>query len=418
MIVSNSLSTAEIDKTGNVTNTEEQTHQLFANSIVNTTTYYVQMDYDYLDFRIAVNHWGDNLGGLYQGLIIKLVIDSNDTELNSWLISYNDGLEHYFFTEDRISGIIRIVFICMNVGDIGFNLIIENELALWTYELLCKPQFDTYFGVERSEVYLDVQQFVLEFERNFSNENMFSVGVYNENNVSEEYIESSMIYFPENNLILGAYATPENWYRLSFELENYNSTDWIAIRLFYDHVDTQFIVRLFLNKGDNSLDEIPLDIVHSDNQYRWYIEYYHPIDIGPYYVFIVILNVLKYIIITVLIVGTIAAIVRAITKRRRKETALDFNPSQKYEYSNASVSYKPQPTHVVNFDYNPKDYEIRTSESSKVSCSICLQIIEDHSDLIRCPSCDIAYHKKHLYQWIVGNGTCPACRSRLRITSK
>jgi len=396
---------------------EEQTHQLNVSSTFNETTTYADVGFDYLEFRIQVENWENNLGGLYQGLIISLVWDTNGTELKSWLISFNDVEEHYFTTETRVNGIVRIVFKCMNVEYIGYNLIVSDKYTLWTYELHCRPEFDIYFGVERSEYNTDVLQFVLEFNKNFSNESMFSVGVYDENNASEEYFESSMNYFPENNLILDAIAIPDIWYRLSFELENYNSTDWIYLKLFYDHIDPHFIVRLFLNKGENSLNQIPLDFVHSDYQYWWYVDYY-PNEFAGLDILFILLTILKYVIPAILIVGVTAAFIRSSIKQKRKRNTMDFNPSNKYHYANENVSYKPQPTLAVDFDHNPKNYGIKTTESSKVSCSICLQIIDDHSNLIRCPSCDIAYHKNHLYQWIVGNGTCPACRSRLRITSK
>lgn len=396
---------------------EEAIHQLNVSSEFNETTTYAYVDFDYLEFRLQVNNWGDDLEGMYQGLMISLVFDANDTELKSWLITYNDVEEHYFSTDTRVAGIVRIVFNCMNVEEIGYDLIVSEKYTLWTYELICKPEFDIYFGVERTENYQDVIQMVLGFEKNFSNDSMFSVGVYDEYNETEEFIEASMALFPENYIFIGAHVFPEIWYRLSFNLENYNSTDWMSIKLFYDQMDTPFIVRLFLNKGDYSLHEIPLDLVHSDYQYWWYVEYYHPNYIG-FGILVFVLNILKYLIIGIIVVGIIVAFIRSSIKKKRKRDIIDFNPSQKYQYANENVSYKPQPTHAVNFDNNSEDYELRTSEPSKVKCSICLQIIDDHSNLIRCPSCDIAYHKNHLYQWIVGNGTCPACKSRLRITSR
>ena len=263
----------------------------------------------------------------------------------------------------------------------------------------------------------DVIQLVLGFEKSFNDSSTFSIGIYDEFNETEDYIESSFIYYTENNLILDAYVFSDKWYSINFITNEYNSSDWIAVKLYYDHIDTQFIVRLFLNKGDNSLYEIPLDLIHSNHQYFWSVQYYSPQDPG-YYFILVIFTILKYLIIAILIGGFIIAFLRALYKRRKSRISSDFSPSEKYEYSNKNVSYQPEPTHSINFDMKARDYELQTTESSKVKCSICMQIIEDHSKIIRCPSCDVAYHKNHLYQWIVSNGTCPICKSRLRITSR
>ena len=397
-------------------NSEDQIHNLFVNSSINETTYYVQLDYENLDFRISVNHWGDNLGGLYQGLIVALVFDSNNTELDSWLILHGDSSEHYFFTENSFSGILRIVFTCINVNIIGYDLIINNQFPIWTYELVCSPEIDVHFGLERSDYSVDVFQLVLDFEKNFSNDSQFVLGIYDEVNYTEEYIETTMEYYPENKMILKAYVTLDYWYRLNFEIEEYNSSEWIAFKLYYDHISTELIIRLFLNHAEKEIFEIPIDLVHSSYLYNWFIDYYDYHDFFPDWVGTLLIT-LKWVIIGITVSAIPFAFIRGAMKRKRNKNNSDLSPSYKYQYANEKIAYNPKPTHNINFENIPNNYNLRTTDGSKITCSICMQIIEDHSTIIRCPSCDIAYHKNHLYQWIVGNGTCPACKSRLRITS-
>lgn len=401
----------------NIIQIDIQTHQLYLNPLANETTYYVQVDTEYLDFSILVNHWGTNLGGIYQGLVISLIFDYNDTEIKSWLISYNDNIEHFFTTETRISGIIRVVFSCMNVDTIGYNLNIDDYFTVWTYELVCKPDFKIYFGVERADYYDELQQIVLDFQKGFSNDSYFSATVTDDINVTRDLIESSFDNYNRHMIFYSSFIE-NKWYGFNFALEDYNSTDWIIIRLFYDHIEENFIARLFLNKSVSAFEEMPLDQVHSQSEYWWYIDsyYYHPYPPGSS-IIVFILNLLKYIVISFLVVGLITAVIRAILKRRPKPD-IDFNPSDKYDYMNANIAYNPEPTHAIRFDSVSRDYELKTSEGSKIQCSICMQIIEKNDNIIRCPSCDVAYHKDHLYQWIVGNGTCPTCKARLRITTK
>jgi hypothetical protein len=257
----------------------------------------------------------------------------------------------------------------------------------------------------------------MDFDKNFSNETLFVVGVYDEINNTEDYIETSMEFYSENNMLLDAYLTTDCWYRLNFEIEGHNSSDWLAFRLYYDHISTELIIRLFLNNAEKNIYEIPIDQIHSSYLYSWFIDYYSPHDLFPDWIGIVLL-ILKWGVISIFVIGLPAAFIRGSIKRKRKRKSSDFNPSQKYEYANEKIEYNPKPTHTINFEQVPKEYDLQTTEQSKVTCSICMQIIEDHSKLIRCPVCDIAYHKNHLYQWIVGNGTCPTCKSRLKITAK
>ena len=114
----------------------------------------------------------------------------------------------------------------------------------------------------------------------------------------------------------------------------------------------------------------------------------------------------------------IFSVVRNTKRKRRKEQSSEsFEPSGKYqEYIHKKAEYSPKSLYDVNFEKSTTEYSLETNEMSKVQCSICLLVIKDRKEIIRCPSCDIAFHKNHLYQWIVGNGTCPACKARLTIS--
>ncbi len=404
-------------------NSTVQSHDFYANLIFNETTLFVQLDSEYLEFRTIVNYWGEDIEGPYQGLLISLVFDFNDTEIKSWLIPSSDVENHHFITDSRITGIVKIVFTALNVEELGYSLSIDNHYTLWTYELITKPDLDVYFGIERSEFeYQEVEKMVVSIVDNFINSDNFSITIYYENDDFVAHLDSNLDYEEDKSFTLWTYdyLVPDVWYNLSLKFEDYNSTSWISTKLYYDHIAENYITRLFLNYGDNNLEEIPLDLVHSDYYYMWYIDYYNYYNSDASFFWVIIIYFARLFLYGAIIFAFIAICFRVVVRRRRKKTVMDsiHIPSAKFQYLNESVSYQPQETVAINFNDAIEDYSLKTSEKSKVKCSICLQIIGDHKNLIRCPSCDIAYHKNHLYQWIVGNGTCPACKSRLRITQK
>jgi len=77
--------------------------------------------------------------------------------------------------------------------------------------------------------------------------------------------------------------------------------------------------------------------------------------------------------------------------------------------------YQPEKTYRINFAYIPSDYRLETDENAQIRCNICLQPIYEHVSIIRCPSCDNAFHKEHLYKWITQHSSCPVCKAKLRI---
>jgi Zn finger protein HypA/HybF involved in hydrogenase expression len=104
-----------------------------------------------------------------------------------------------------------------------------------------------------------------------------------------------------------------------------------------------------------------------------------------------------------------------VNKKKREEKI--SVASEKYTtIENNTVLYSPETYYPVNFSAASPEYNLVTDSDVRITCSICLQFIHTTEDIIRCPSCDIAYHKNHLYEWVKMSGICPACKAKLRIT--
>ena len=172
----------------------------------------------------------------------------------------------------------------------------------------------------------------------------------------------------------------------------------------YDHIQTENIARLFINTGAKNLDEIPFDRKYSDLASQWKIindsiDTNTPpfITADPIYVLLAVLY----------IAGVSISFKLFIRRKKNRVTDSNLNKNK--------VEYSPKPVYDVDFQKKDIKYNLVTKEAITVTCSICLQTISKKETIIRCPACDIAFHKNHLYQWVVGNGTCPACKARLKI---
>jgi len=174
--------------------------------------------------------------------------------------------------------------------------------------------------------------------------------------------------------------------------------------LFYDHIQTENIARLFINTGVKNLEDIPFDRKYSDLAFQWKINN-DSIETNTPPLFtanpIIILFSVLY------LAGVFISF--KLYLRRKKNRVTD------YSLNKNKVEYSPKPVYDVDFQKKDINYNLVTKEAIIVTCSICLQTISKKETIIRCPSCDIAFHKNHLYQWVVGNGTCPACKARLKI---
>ncbi len=213
---------------------------------------------------------------------------------------------------------------------------------------------------------------------------------------------------------------PHLWYKISFNCPIERNDSLVNFKLFYDHEQLENTARIFLSIGDANLDETPLDTFHSHASFLW--EKQEPILPDPYPPIppinpIGIIGYLLIVIYTSMCTVTILwVVVRFVKKKNQKEEDIVV-ASEKYTViENNAVKYSPETYYSVNFRAASPEYNLVTDSDVKITCSICLQFILNPEDIIRCPSCDIAYHKNHLYEWVKMSGNCPACKAKLRIT--
>ncbi|NPD87664.1 MAG: E3 ubiquitin protein ligase [Asgard group archaeon] len=403
---------------------ETQTNfSLRVDSDLNETSYYVSVSNQIIVFSIQCNSWGIEFGDGYKGLLIELIFDVNDSTLNSWLILSGDTSIHHFTSEIELDGVIQIKFSSLKVDSINVELVLTDDYPVWTYETHINAFDNVFFGVERNaEFYLSIEKIVLHLAtRNVVSFN-YTCEIYN------ELDQSIVIYsgnFSYSDLELVEIITEEglfeeHWYKLRFYTDDYSNSTQIKCSIFYDHYQTENIGRIFLRKSNQVINDIPIDSLRSTPSFYWTI--FDPFIPPPppppipnllIIIMIVILAIFSFIFIVIVVTG-----IRVNYKKKRMNLhSTVVLPSDKYyQMQEQRAKYSPAQVYGVNFAEKILDYNVETSDEIKVTCSICLQIIDNQEHLIRCPSCDIAFHKNHLYQWIVGNGNCPACKSRLKIT--
>ena len=91
-------------------NSIESEYVLRVDAYNNLTTYYVESSNTVIDFKIQCLEWGTGYDKAYEGLVVELRFDNNESLLNSWLILRGDVNEHHFTSESPITGIIQIIF--------------------------------------------------------------------------------------------------------------------------------------------------------------------------------------------------------------------------------------------------------------------------------------------------------------------
>jgi hypothetical protein len=396
-------------------------YSLRVDSSLNETIYYVSANNEIIEFSIQCNDWGHEFGQGYVGLLVELIYDENVSSLNSWLILSGDTSIHYFTSETEINDIIQIKFSALNVYTIDFELEISESLPIWTYKTTLNILNEGFFGIERfAENYYSIEKIVLFLLTDFVvsfNYTSEILDKYNtistfSGNVTERSVELITFTIEE-----GLYI--DDWFQLKFDIEEVIHSK-VTCAIYYDHQQTANIARIFLSTGNQEIHNIPIDYMRDNPSYYWtIIEDYIPPPPPPPFPILEVFIVIG-------IVGGLAIIftligisgLRVKPKRRRDEIdSSSAKPSTKYyRMQKQRATYSPDQVYGVNFAQKTKNYSVEASDGINVTCSICLQKIDTHEQLIRCPSCDIAFHKNHLYQWILGNGNCPACKSRLRIT--
>lgn len=186
-------------------------------------------------------------------------------------------------------------------------------------------------------------------------------------------------------------------------------------------------------KPDTTLSEIPIDAIHSTDDFSWRIEN-QPLDPtqptiptpyppSPPFILVIleyIVSLLPYWIIISLVI--VFVIIKYSTKKDKeilsKQIIIEQNePSAKYGKQEAQ--YYPQKVYRVQMPIDDdSQFELKTEQSKNITCAICYQKITDHDKIIRCPSCDVAFHKNHLLQWVFDHQTCPVCKAKLRYSSQ
>jgi hypothetical protein len=384
----------------------DTSHRLQVSTAMNSSEYFLHIEGEVLEFSITVVSWGNSSPGPYNGLMVELVIDSTDLVHNSWLISHGDSSTHFFTSVTEISEIVRIRLSALYIEECIFDLTTSIDYPIWTYNLnvLLEKQF--MICVERAEdYYLILKKLVITLDSKYLESDNYSFQIYD---YSLQLIGSGTDNFAlsdksELDITIEEGIFEGEWYEVGFNFEGYDPSSEIILRMYYDHFQTENIIRMFLNTGSNDIYQVPIDMEHSGYAFRWTIYYdytYIPPPFDFTFIFYIALGLFS-------LIGTLI-VISVLSNRRNRQTFDQVLNRNKVEYS-------PNNAYPINFNKTTMNYNLVTKEAVTVSCSICMQTITDKESIIRCPSCDIAFHKNHLYQWVVGNGTCPACKVRLKI---
>ncbi len=395
--VTDDIATESIDKS----------YRLKVSSTFNNSEYFILIEGAVFEFSISVQEWGSVIQGPYNGLMIQLVLDQNETIHDSWLINHGDTGIHYFTTGMEIYEIIRVRVSSLYVEECLFNFTVSDVYPIWTYSMNLNLEHHFFFGIERfADYYQSINKLVTILYSRYLETTNYTLNLLdgNQTTIKSESDNFAIRDVSELNIEIEGGIFEGVWYEIIFNFNDYNVDNDILISLFYDHIQTENIARLFINTGAKNLDEIPFDRKYSDLAFQWKIindsiDANTPpfITADPIYVLFAVLY----------FAGVFISFKLFIRRKKNRVTDSNLNKNK--------VEYSPKPVYDVDFQKKDIKYNLVTKEAITVTCSICLQTISKKETIIRCPSCDIAFHKNHLYQWVVGNGTCPACKARLKI---
>ncbi len=389
----------------------------------NNSLVYVFVDGEELNLNIQCDTWYNTVGSGYQGLLIEIKDDITEEIVKSWLILYGDKVDHHFTTELALVGVYKIVFSALNIDTVDFRWQIENNSPIWTYDTSINNLEGIYFRIERfAEYYTSIEKMVIQLTTQEWTDIKFSVSFETVDNqtvgnfVGNFSLERNIV----ETLNFEEGLRPHQWYKISFYCPIDRNDSLVTFKLFYDHQQLENTARIFLSIGDIALDEIPLDTLHAHPNFLWKKQEIIIPDPKPPMLPYNPIDTIKYVLIAIYLVlfnGTILwGLIRFGKEKKKKDNKIDV-ASEKYSaIENNTVSYSPETYYPVNFKSETPEYNLVTDSDIKIICSICLQIIQKPKDIIRCPSCDIAYHKHHLYEWLKMNRNCPTCKVKLRIT--
>jgi len=399
----------------------EKTYDINISFNSNNTVYYMYIEDSILEFSIIPNSWGTNFNIGLHGLIIELIMDESSKKINSWLIQSGDSSEHHYTSETSLNGVIQICFSILNIDNANFSIKLGDKNPIWKYSTFLQHNQERYFCVERSaEAYEMIENVELYFSSDYSLSLNLSLEV--KTLLNESILKQQLIFTSNSTNIVSLFSeqgySPNKWYKIIFSFNKPINNQSIVLSMFYDHIQRENIIRAFLNIGDYNTEAIPIDQAHREN-YFWIINDstliidYPP---KPNYLAIV-LQILILLVMTSVIVLTFTLIVKEIKKSKKQSKRIELEiPSSKFhKQEEERIIYSPKSSFYVEFSDKSMDYSLVTDKSSSINCSICLQPIKLPNQLIRCPSCDVAFHKDHLYQWVAEQGTCPICKVNLRI---
>jgi len=422
IILSNSYRSSHIEKT----------ETLQFNSTVSyrhNASYYVFINHEQLEISVKVSEWGYPKEGV-SGLLIQVFDDSNATDsspIEAWLVPANDLTQHYFLSDNILYGIYKVVFSPYNINSAKLYWTTKASFSIWTYEDEIRFQNSTYFKVERSvsdNVSLSTIKLVImpvtrqnitihvEVEDQWGNTISFK-------NIS---LQNYLLLITELNAT-AAYTT-EQLYRLNF----YTTSDigiTIYYKIYYERMKNENIARVFLNY--NYEGEVPIDMEHKEM--FWMPETViidsSTIIHSTYFSF----KTVALIWVTVMLISSAITIIilvkrdKNIAKKNAKLSKLqEYNEiTQLSKYTSKKVDttqkalYRPYNKTAIIENIRIEDFTIESQKPKLVKCAICYQSINETDELIRCPVCDAAFHKEHLYKWLIAQGTCPICKSKLKI---
>ncbi len=385
----------------------DKTYKLQVSSEMNKSEYFLHIEGEIFEFNITVSSWGNTLQGPYNGLMVELVRDSDDIIYDSWLINHGDTTTHHFTSIEAINGIVRIRTSSLYIEECVFDLTTLDIYPLWSYSLNIQLEQQYYFSVERFyEYYYSINKLCFILNSRYLDPDNYTVNLVDSNQDTVETMLDNFAVSDVSELEMyvdeGVYEG--EWYEINFNFSGYDLENEIQIRMYYDHIQTENIARVFLNIGSKDIYQIPIDYHHSHWPFLWTIEEEYTYIYSPPFNF----KPLIYTIVCILYIIGSFSVFKAYKRKRARN-------SSEFELNRNKVEYSPNHSYKINFKSTDINYDLVTNEAVTVACSICMQTITNKENIIRCPSCDIAFHKNHLYQWVVGNGTCPACKVRLKI---
>ncbi|MBY8999779.1 MAG: hypothetical protein KGD64_02590 [Candidatus Heimdallarchaeota archaeon] len=421
LVIGLTLSIKPADATYQITDITGEYFSKRVDHEFNNSLIYVFLSGEELNLNIQCNIWGDTISSGYQGLLIEIKDDITEEIIKSWLILYEDTVDHHFTSEIVLTGVYQIKFSALNTDSIDFTWQIENNIPSWAYDISINHLEKIFFGIERfAEYYPSVEKMVVDIttEKWTDVEYLVNCGTLEDS----IFISLTGNFTIEQRIVETMYIdeglNPYFWYKIGFDCPIDVNVSLVRFKLYYDHEQLENTARMFFSTGNMLLDSIPHDSLHSHPNYLW--EKLEPIipepPIPPYNPF----DTVKYVLIALYLTawsGTIFWVITRTIKEKRIRSNNLLVPSEKYmNYSTNSVSYSPESYYQVDFKNNAHDYKLITDAEIQIMCSVCLQIISDSNDIVRCPSCDIAFHKNHLYDWVKIRGNCPACKVNLRTT--